>query len=60
MMAIKSYVYKATDTRTGEFYFGYRKANKVSANEDIGILYFSSSKYINENKQYMKFIVERV
>lgn len=46
MSKIYPYVYKATNRNTGHFYFGYRKANKVNASEDIGIKYFSSSKYV--------------
>lgn len=37
------YVYKLTDRTTGEFYIGYRCANKVPAVLDLGVKYFSSS-----------------
>jgi len=40
------YVYLATNRITGEFYIGYREANKVPSTEDIGITYFSSSKKV--------------
>jgi len=41
-----SYVYRLDHLTTGEFYFGFRKANKVPANQDLGIDYFTSSKYV--------------
>jgi len=40
------YVYKLTHKTTGQFYFGYRSANKVPSSEDVGTIYFSSSKRI--------------
>lgn len=43
-----SYVYKITIRDTGQFYFGFRKANKVSPQEDLLKFYFSSSKPIND------------
>lgn len=51
------YVYKATNIKTNEFYIGMRSANKVVAEEDIGIKYFSSSKKIKQNKNDYKFDV---
>ncbi len=42
------YVYKLVHNQTGEFYFGYREANKVPSSQDLGIKYFTSSKYIHE------------
>ena len=36
------YVYKLVHKETGEFYIGFRCANKVPANEDLGIKYFTS------------------
>jgi hypothetical protein len=41
-----SYVYRLDNPTTGEFYFGFRKANKVPASQDLGIDYFTSSKYV--------------
>lgn len=40
------YVYKLVHRTTGQFYFGYRFKNKVSALDDLGKKYFSSSKYV--------------
>jgi hypothetical protein len=40
------YVYKLTNEDTGEFYFGFRMGNKVSSVNDLGIKYFTSSKYV--------------
>lgn len=45
---ILPYVYKLTYRKTGEFYIGYRAANKVPSHLDIGIKYFSSSKKVKE------------
>jgi len=38
------YVYKITHPISGEFYIGYRKANKVPAEQDFGYIYKTSSK----------------
>jgi len=40
------YVYKCTHKQSGQFYIGFRKANRVSATEDLGVYYFTSSKYV--------------
>ena len=40
------YVYKLTHKVTGQFYFGYRCANKVPSSDDLGIYYFSSSNQV--------------
>lgn len=48
MIKILPYVYKLTHKETGQFYIGYRKANKVQSYCDIGIVYFSSSKEIEK------------
>lgn len=40
------YVYKLTHKETGEFYIGYRAANKVYSSNDLGYKYFSSSKKV--------------
>ena len=42
------YVYKGTNLKTGEFYFGYREANKVPAHLDLGIKYKTSAPKIKE------------
>lgn len=46
MAPILPYVYKLTNRNTGEFYYGYRKANKVRAEKDLGFEYFTSSKCV--------------
>lgn len=43
---ILPYVYKLVHKTTGQFYFGSRWKNKVSSSNDLGILYFTSSKYV--------------
>lgn len=45
---ILPYVYKLTHKITGQFYIGYRAANKIIAEKDLGIKYFSSSKKVKE------------
>ena len=47
-MNIQPYVYKLTHKESGEFYIGYREANKVPALEDLGKQYFTSSNTIQE------------
>lgn len=44
-MNIYPYVYKCTHRETGEFYIGYRRANKLPAVEDLP-LYQTSSKFV--------------
>jgi hypothetical protein len=39
----RPYIYLITYNDTGEYYFGYREANKVPARLDIGTKYFTSS-----------------
>lgn len=49
---ILPYVYKLINKITGEFYFGYRSKNvrlNLKSNDDIGVKYFTSSKYIKNN-----------
>ena len=41
-----SYVYRLDNPTTGEFYFGFRKANSVPASQDLGFEYFTSSEYV--------------
>jgi hypothetical protein len=43
---MKSYVYRCTHKETNEFYIGYRFANKVPPVDDLGIYYFTSSKFV--------------
>lgn len=43
---MKPYVYKCIHKETKEFYFGYRSQNKEPAHKDLGIKYFTSSKYV--------------
>jgi len=45
-MTILPYTYKLIHKQTGQFYFGYRSANKVPASQDLGVIYFTSSKII--------------
>lgn len=45
----KPYVYKLTHRDTGEYYIGYREANKKPARLDLGQEYFSSGKITKEN-----------
>jgi hypothetical protein len=37
------YVYRLDNTITGEFYIGYRAANKVPSEQDLGLKYFTST-----------------
>lgn len=55
---VKPYVYRAINPITKEFYIGYRKANKVPAIEDIGVCYFTSSKYVNKENMIYEIISE--
>lgn len=46
---ILPYVYKLTNRVTKEYYFGYRSKNVqlgIPSTEDLGIIYFTSSKYV--------------
>lgn len=57
----KPYVYKLTNKDTGQFYIGYRFANKLPASQDFGIEYRSSSKAIIKeqfNQYNQEIIVE--
>jgi hypothetical protein len=40
------YVYKCVHKTTGQFYIGYRAANKIPSSNDLGFVYFTSSKTI--------------
>jgi hypothetical protein len=46
MKPILPYVYRLTNRNTGEFYIGVRMKNKVRAEEDLGVEYFTSSRYV--------------
>jgi hypothetical protein len=45
------YVYRVTHKFTKQFYIGMRSSNKVVAEKDLGIHYFTSSKTIKNNFQ---------
>lgn len=44
---MRPYIYKATHKETNQFYIGFRFANKVIADEDIGKVYFTSSETVH-------------
>lgn len=52
-----SYVYRLDNLTTGEFYIGFRSANKVPAGKDLGIEYFTSSKYVNPRFQEFDYTI---
>lgn len=43
------YVYIVRNRINGNFYIGMRSANKVVAEEDLGVRYFTSSKHVKNN-----------
>lgn len=43
------YVYIVRNRNTGKFYIGMRSANKVVAEQDLGVHYFTSSKHVKNN-----------
>ena len=43
------YVYVVKNRNTGKFYIGMRSANKVVAEQDLGVHYFTSSKHVKNN-----------
>lgn len=45
---ILPYVYMVTHKITGQFYIGLRCSNKAQSHLDIGVKYFTSSKYVKE------------
>lgn len=51
----KPYVYRCKHKETKRFYIGYRAANKVPADEDLGIHYFTSSKEVSADFQNYNF-----
>ena len=56
-MNIYPYVYRLDHPITGEFYIGYRSANKVPASEDLGIRYFTSSKTVKPRFHEFRFCI---
>lgn len=42
------YVYRLVHRETGQFYIGYREANKVPSDQDLGLIYKSSSIHVIE------------
>lgn len=52
-----AYVYMAFNMESDEFYFGFRCANKISPENDIGVKYFSSAKYVSDIKEKFDWIV---
>lgn len=58
-MEAKPYVYKVTHNTTGHFYIGMRSANKLPATQDLGFIYFTSSKKVKaEFFNYTKEIIQ--
>jgi hypothetical protein len=49
------YVYKCIEKNTGKFYIGYRYKNRVPANEDFGVYYFTSNEYVKKNFDNFNF-----
>lgn len=48
-----AYVYRCEHKRTKKFYIGYREANEVAPEDDLGKWYFTSSTIISKNfEQY--------
>lgn len=43
------YVYIVRNRNTGRFYIGMRSVNKVVAEQDLGVHYFTSSKHVKNN-----------
>jgi|688.fasta_scaffold623815_1 hypothetical protein len=43
------YVYIVRNRNSGKFYIGMRSANKVVAEQDLGVYYFTSSKHVKNN-----------
>jgi hypothetical protein len=57
---ILPYVYKCIHKATQEYYFGYRYANKVPSEKDLGFKYFTSSNYVKPrfNEFYYMILAE--
>ncbi len=45
----RPYVYRCVHKETGEYYYGYRCANKVKAEDDFGIKYKTSSRKVRQH-----------
>lgn len=61
MTQVLPYVYKMTHKVTGEYYIGYRKKNVslgLTAIEDLGKVYFSSSKRIEREQNFADYAYE--
>lgn len=56
---LKPYVYQGIHPVTEEFYFGYRSRNTRPASDDLGIHYFTSSKYVKPRFAEFDWIVLR-
>jgi hypothetical protein len=59
------YVYKVTHKTTGNFYIGMRSANKITAEKDLGVRYFTSSKLVkhdfsNFNIEIIAYFVDQI
>ena len=52
---VAPYVYRLDNTETGEFYIGYRCANKAPSSDDLGKQYFTSSKIVKP--RFHEFII---
>lgn len=55
---IKPYVYRLDNPITGEFYIGYREANKCVAVNDLGHHYFTSSTIVK--KRFSEFVITSI
>lgn len=56
---VKPYVYKCVEKNTGRFYIGYRYKNRVPADQDLGVFYFTSNDYVKKNfSNFDVFIVK--
>jgi hypothetical protein len=56
-MKVLPYVYELKHKTTGEFYFGFRRANTAPALDDLGKAYFTSSKYVTPRFDEFEFYV---
>ena len=56
-MFVNPYVYKATHKDSAEFYIGFRCANKVNAEDDLGKKYFTSSKKVKPRFNEFNFVI---
>jgi hypothetical protein len=51
------YVYMLTHKMTGQFYIGFRCANKLPSSRDLGEVYYTSSKFVKNNFSNFDFII---